>query len=408
MKILFFASYPTCGNGYGRIGNIISNYLASVGHQVYYLGISNFKESPVERYIHPSIQLIDALEKRKSESNELYGVDIICEMIQEATPDLVFIYNDIIVVNRILNEFINTKLEKTFKMVTYLDVVYNYEKLYLFKNINAWSDLIFVFSEHWKKHLTEIGISEKKLFILPHGVDKTIFKQINKDSAKQKFGFKSDDFIVLNTNRNCYRKATDITIDAFVKFIKKQKYNDNIKLFLNLLNTSTSGYNILDMIQISCLKNKADYEQIIFKHIFTRNSLEYLSDEKLNELYNACDIGINTCIGEGFGLCNLEHASIGNPQIISNVGAFKDIFHEEYSIPIEPKVELYVPNSTEEHGGFLQICDSGDFSDAMDMYFKDTNLRKLHGDVGTSILSEKYNWEIILNGLNKTLLQLYI
>jgi hypothetical protein len=44
----------------------------------------------------------------------------------------------------------------------------------------------------------------------------------------------------------------------------------------------------------------------------------------------------------------------------------------------------------------------------MDKYYKDTNLKKLHEEVGMAILSEKYNWEIILNGLNETLFKLNI
>ena len=66
MRILFFATYPTCATGYGRIGNILSNYLAKEGHDVFYLGISNFEYCSTERYIHPSITLLDALKKTKT------------------------------------------------------------------------------------------------------------------------------------------------------------------------------------------------------------------------------------------------------------------------------------------------------------------------------------------------------
>ena len=61
MRILFFATYPTQPTGYARIANILTNYLAEQGHEVHYLGISNFKNAAIEREIHPFIQLIDAL-----------------------------------------------------------------------------------------------------------------------------------------------------------------------------------------------------------------------------------------------------------------------------------------------------------------------------------------------------------
>jgi hypothetical protein len=40
-------------------------------------------------------------EERKIGSSEIYGIDIIEKFIDDIKPDLLFIYNDIIVVNRI-------------------------------------------------------------------------------------------------------------------------------------------------------------------------------------------------------------------------------------------------------------------------------------------------------------------
>ena len=48
-----------------------------------------------------------------------------------------------------------------------------------------------------------------------------------------------------------------------------------------------------------------------------------LSDEAINQLYNAADIGINTSDGEGFGLCQLEHMYVGAPQIVTDVGSYR-------------------------------------------------------------------------------------
>ena len=40
--------------------------------------------------------------------------------------------------------------------------------------------------------------------------------------------------------------------------------------------------------------------------------------EMLNMIYNAADVGVNTCKGEGHGLVNHEHAACGVPQIVPN------------------------------------------------------------------------------------------
>ena len=404
MRILFFATYPTQPTGYGRIGNIISNYLASVGHDVHYVGISNFKNSAIGRFVHPGITLIDALEVRKEGSTELYGVDIMTDTINKLKPDIVFIYNDIIVINRILNEFITTKIEKSFKLYLYLDLVYEYERLNLFTNIISWVDRIFVFSECWINNLVKMGLKEEQLRILPHGIDTTFFHPIDTSAAaKQFYGFQPDDFVVLNTNRNAYRKSHDITIAAFVKFLKRSAYNPKIKLFLNLVTNSSQGYNIHDLIKMICIKHDIDYQKVVMNHIFIRGSDNYLSDTKLNELYNACDVGINTTLGEGFGLCNLEHACVGKPQIVSRVGAFNDIFTNAYATLIDPVADFYIPAYLDDHQGYIQVCDADDFVLALERYYEQRELAQMHGTMAMEVLTKKYDWATILNSFNTML-----
>jgi glycosyltransferase involved in cell wall biosynthesis len=41
-----------------------------------------------------------------------------------------------------------------------------------------------------------------------------------------------------------------------------------------------------------------------------------LDDEALNRLYGACDVGLNTAAGEGWGMIALEHAATGAAQIV--------------------------------------------------------------------------------------------
>ena len=404
MRILFFATYPTQPTGYARIGNILTNHLAGRGHEVHYLGISNFKDSAVERDVHPFIHLIDALDERSAGSTEMYGVDIICAQIQRIKPDMVIIYNDMIVINRILNEFITTKIEKTFKLCIYLDLVYEYQRLLYFQNINVWADLILVFSECWQRNLLRLGVPAEKIAVLPHGFDATLFEPLDTLAAKKIMGFEPDDFVVLNSNRNAYRKAHDITITGFIQFLQKHNYNRKLKLFLNLVTHSAQGYTILELIRVICLKEGADYEQVVLNHIFIRPTDHYLPDEKLNALYNACDVGLNTCLGEGFGLCNLEQACLGKPQIVSQVGALADIFQPTYATLIAPKVDLYLTHLTEDHQGYVQICKAGDFADALDNYYTNRIVAAKHGALAREVLTKKYAWPSILASFEQQLL----
>ena len=51
-----------------------------------------------------------------------------------------------------------------------------------------------------------------------------------------------------------------------------------------------------------------------------------VSVEELNVIYNACDVGLNTCKGEGFGLVNFEHAACRVAQVVPNHTSCKELF----------------------------------------------------------------------------------
>jgi glycosyltransferase involved in cell wall biosynthesis len=403
MKILFFASHPKLSIGYSRIANILSNYFAEKEHDVYFLAISNFGIDNVERYINPKIKLFDALQLEKANgSEELYGVNVICDLLKEINPDLLFLYNDTIVISRIFNNFIEKKININFKIWIYLDLVYEYQKIEIIKHIEKFADLILVFSDCWKKNLIEMGIDKNKISILYHGFDNVKFFPTDVIESKQKFGFDKNDFVVLNTNKNNYRKAIDKTIDAFLIFLKLKKSDPRIKLFLNMncnFDPLAPGYDIINLIKIGCIKNDLVYTDVVTKHIFI-SSEPHMSDPMLNYLYNACDVGLNTCVGEGFGLCNLEHGGIGKPQIVSGVGALNDIFCNEYSIVVKPVTELYLSNDIEFHGGYIKICSVDDFVSGLIKYYDDLNLQKNHGDLSRKNILNKYNWNVILDELH--------
>ena len=51
-----------------------------------------------------------------------------------------------------------------------------------------------------------------------------------------------------------------------------------------------------------------------------------VSVQMLNTIYNAADIGVNTCKGEGHGLVNHEHAACGVAQVVPDHTSCKEIF----------------------------------------------------------------------------------
>jgi hypothetical protein len=69
---------------------------------------------------------------------------------------------------------------------------------------------------------------------------------------------------------------------------------------------------------------------------------------------------MNTCIGEGFGLCNVEHGILGKPQVVSKVASLADIFSEMTDTNITPRTSYHVSNTQDFHNGVAYVCDATD------------------------------------------------
>jgi len=134
----------------------------------------------------------------------------------------------------------------------------------------------------------------------------------------------NDHFIILNYNVTQLRKRIDITIDAYRQVFEKNYSNKT----LLILKSETPELR-------ACIEkyNDKDFSDSI---VFINKKLP-ISD--LNILYNAVDIGINTSVGEGWGLVSCEHALTGKPQILPDNTCSSEIY--ELSPLIQTKEECY-------------------------------------------------------------------
>jgi D-inositol-3-phosphate glycosyltransferase len=160
-----------------------------------------------------------------------------------------------------------------------------------------------------------------ELDVIPHGVDCDRFFPLDQSlddasiarrrrAARQALGFVDagllDAFIVLNANRNMPRKRIDITLQGFALFARDKP--PSVKLYLHMA-TEDSGWNVLILA-----KRYGIYDRLIMTQ--ADNSRPTFSDERMNLLYNACDVGITTTTGEGWGMVSFEHAATRTAQIV--------------------------------------------------------------------------------------------
>ena len=396
MKIFFMCTHSNQGTGYARVANKITNYLADLpGVEVVYYAFQNYKGQEIQdRFIDPRIKFYDAMDLDPV-SPRGFGDKGIVPALMEEKPDVLFLYNDMMVTKSLM-DLIPPECMPPKKYV-YLDIVYPWQDVNIYDSLKRHNfDQIFVFLECWRKHLVDdIGFGKYVVSVMKHGIDFERFVDVPQEEAKKRLGFKPDDYLVVNMNRNSYRKCWGVTISTFLEFLKRQNMNPSIKLFCGCLPKTDDGVDIRKVIQIECAKRKMDTDKVLTQHVFLNPKPLHLTDAEVNTVYNAGDVGLNTGHGEGFGLTTTEHIYFGRPQIVTGVPALKEILGENAHI-VEPKLWIQVTEQ-EKHGGDLAFVDAGDFANYLEHCY---NNRDERPDVRDK-LKKEYNWENVYKVLDR-------
>jgi glycosyltransferase involved in cell wall biosynthesis len=132
-------------------------------------------------------------------------------------------------------------------------------------------------------------------------------------------------------------------------------------------------------------------EQFANRLIITAQNMSF-KDEEINLFYNAADVGISTADGEGWGLCQFEQMGVGVPQVVPDIGGYKEFCSSENSVIVKPTVRYYLPSAFSPVGGEAMACDPHAVCLAMEEYVLDSQKKEAHGIAAKEkILS--YTWE---------------
>ena len=384
MKILWCGAFPDTQCGYGRV---TYELLKRTKHEIIIFGIYPRSRNHLLRKKYVEKHFI--IENAVDEIEEDFGIKKLPLVIKKYNPDIIFMYND----PWVLYHYTKTAREVfTGIIISYIDICYSHNIKKHMKSIIDNTDVFLTFAQFGKNELLQHNCS-KPIHILNHGINRNDFYNVNIDTAKQHFSLSSYSFIILNGNRNQPRKRLDITIKAFALFISR---NPDVKsiLVLNSRNNDKMGWNYDNLIYNEFhykykIKNYMEYFLILDKN----KQAQGLSEQELNLLYNACDIGINTSDSEGFGLVNVEHASVGKPQIVGKFGGLGEIFEDENaSISIMPHNTFYNDRYLDGVGGMGWTLDYKKVADAIEFYYNNPEIREKHGKKIKEMIHRKYNW----------------
>lgn len=307
--------------GFGRVAEHLIPALAKK-HEVHALSV-NWHGDPNDMQKHCKMYPAMAY------GNDPFGSHRMKELTDEIKPDVIFIVNDIWVAINLCDTVKDLKESLGFKTVVYTPI----DSYGLFPELREpmqeWDQLI-TYTQFAKEEIEKIGY-DKPIEVVGHGTDFSKFHPLNQSECRKALGVPEDVFIVFNGNRNQPRKRIDLTIKGFIEFAKDKP---DARLWLNM-GKKDMGWDLIPLFKRTA--KDAGYDAtgkliLTSPNFATHNCL---SIEQLNQVYNASDVGVNTCLGEGWGLVNSEHAATGVAQIVPDHTSLQEIFDGVQRIAIE-------------------------------------------------------------------------
>ena len=334
--------FNTHGTGLTRGMHSIMGRLAD-RYEIHYLGIGYAGEIIRDRglTVYPT----------NMNGGDVFAAYQAARLIEEINPALVFILHDIWCFEHYLR--VLGPYRDRLKIACYIPLDGN-----IIRERDAASleqaDRVIVYTEFARKQFeAAFGRLRAKgagsfpaVDVIPHGVDLTRFHpfpellQASFDSkaraeAKRKVFARLQDpenaFVVLNASRFDQRKRIDLTVEGFARFAAGKPANVHL-----CLHHAIMGQEEID--QITALIARFELQERTHLNPLAGGVVD---DRDLNLLYNACDAGINTSMGEGWGLVSIEHGAAGAVQIVPDHSACAELWRGRAEMM--PPAKRFIP-----------------------------------------------------------------
>lgn len=352
MKLLIVSADPRMTLGYSKVIQRVANYLASKDVEVVMYTVNYEKEGALPNvFIDPRIKLLPVNDPQS------FGLDTFRSKVDEEQPDHIFIYASVDIVYKYVE-----KLDTRHRVSVYVDICQRWSDTLIFNKLKTRVHHWFTFLGCWRDHLVnDLKFDASTVSVLEHGINFDELKpvEIKKDVPS---------FTVLNMNRNTVRKNWVATLSGFIEFLSRHDYDPTIKLYVSCGTNDIDRYcDIEEHTYTEFLKRGLDYMDYTQHFILNTRPMSLTKDE-LNKLYSECDVGINTCFSEGFGLSSVEHAYFNKPQVLTDIPTFRDTLGDDAVYIKSSLTHVY----TGKNGikGERVIVDSNSVADALDHCYK--------------------------------------
>lgn len=228
--------------------------------------------------------------------------------------------------------------------------------------------------------------SFKTLDPIYHGIDIDKFDtdDVEIDKLYQDF-VKSTDFFVGMIATNTLREMIPSNLEAFAQFA--EKVDCEPKIYINCKLNKENGYYMPIVMEHILKRYDISREQIVFRS----PEKEKLTDDELIYLYNKMDVLLATTMGDSFGIPICEAGACKTPSIVTDFSAPKELVGDDRGLKVEPSVDIWMQRSVSKQA----IPKTEDIADALMKYYKNSELKKEHGENMYNWVNDNCDWEKI-------------
>lgn len=408
LRVLLCGTYPIGqSNGYSRVVYYIAKHMGARPDQVRLTvyGFQNYHQTKeTARELPPTVKLHDALATENPRRHG-FGEKEIGAFLLQNPQDVVVIFNDMVITSALvkdISEKLSPEERARFKLVSYMDQVYAYQKPAYIDMLNKHFDAIVAFTPYWAGVARSLGLrAELPIHVFPHGFDPDAYYPIPPRAARALLALPQDAFIVMNLNRHQPRKRWDLVMVAFAELVGRHvellKRKPDAKPLRLLIATSLTGYwDLLDIFNHE-LRQRGIPLDVGKSYLLALARPQAMTDREINALYSATDVGMSCADGEGFGLCQFEHAAVGKPQVAVAVGGLRDFLNDRNSTLVPPVARVYVDAQRDGIGGLCELGDPIAVADGLWRYYIDPALARKHGAAARREILRDYPWELLVD-----------
>jgi D-inositol-3-phosphate glycosyltransferase len=375
------------GTGFSRVLQSILAHLPSA-YDVHYVGIG---------YQGPSFDLGGVtVHPCNLHGGDVYGAIQGAALVESLDAPLVFLLHDLWMLRPYVHTLAPLRPRTTVVAYIPLDGTFRDDDLLApLTFVDRFVTYTHFASKQLAQSLCRLGRTTD-VAVIPHGVDTTTFSPLAgsidcqiapgaRRAARQRlFPHEPswhDAFIVLNANRPMPRKRIDLTLEGFARFAHGRP--SNVKLWLH--------HAIMNADERASLVALVDGLGLTDRVHLTPLDAPPLSDADLNLVYNACDVGLNTALGEGWGLVSFEHAATGAAQIVPDSSACAELWPG--AAELLPTEETYDPRLSPLTMG---VTTPAAVAAALDRLYNDPrHLRSLSLAAYRNATQPAYDWDRI-------------